>query len=145
MLSSKFSHNVSKIQSYYLINIEIGLIASLLVMIGIFNAPIYHTEEQEVKVEDQEVVKMEEVIQTEQQERVPPPPRPPVPTEVPNDEVIEEEAIDFSSELNMQESLELPPEAPKPENGEEEEEHEDDVFVVVERMPELIGGAKAIP
>lgn len=87
---------------------------------------------------EQEVVEMEEVIQTKQEERPPPPPRPQVPVEVPNDEIIEDVEINLDAEMDLDEPLEMPP---PPEGKEEEEE---DFFVVVENMPELIGGLAAL-
>ncbi|MDZ7690248.1 MAG: energy transducer TonB [Balneolaceae bacterium] len=84
-------------------------------------------------IEEQEVVEMEEIERTEQEEKPPPPPRPQVPVEVPNDEIIEDQEINLDAELNFDEPLDMPPPP-------EEEEPEEDFFVVVENMPELIGG-----
>ena len=81
---------------------------------------------------------MEEVIQTEQIKKPPPPPRPPVPVEVPNDEVLEDQIINIDAELSFDEPLDLPP---PPEGNDDNEE---DFFVVVENMPELIGGLAAL-
>src|SRR5690625_6619733 len=78
---------------------------------------------------------MEEIIQTRQIETPPPPPRQPVPVEVPNDQIIEDVTIDIG-ELDLGGSLDMPPPPPPP----AEEEPEEDFFVVVEQMPELIGG-----
>jgi len=85
-------------------------------------------------IEKQEIVKMEDIIQTKQIERPPPPPRPPVPVEVPNDEIIEDEVLDINAEFDIDDPIDLPP-APK-----EEVEQEEDFFLAVEQMPELIGG-----
>ena len=69
----------------------------------------------------------------------PPPPRPPVPIEVPNDEELEDDALDLDASLDIDEPLaNLPPPPPPPE--EEPEEEEPEIFVIVEQMPELIGG-----
>ena len=86
---------------------------------------------------------MEEIQQTKQIEKPPPPPRPPVPVEVPNDEILEDEALDLDASLDLNEPVsDVPP--PPPEEDEEEEEPEPEVFVVVENMPELIGGLSSI-
>src|SRR5699024_2812506 len=86
-------------------------------------------------IQEQEVIEMEEVIQTQQQEQPPPPPRPQVPVAVPNDEIIEDVEINLDADLNMDQPLEMPP-PPKA----EEDEQEEDFFVAVEQMPQLIGG-----
>jgi len=52
---------------------------------------------------------------------------------VPNDEILEDEIIDLDTELDLDGPLDLPP-PPKT------EESQDDFFVVVEQMPQLIGG-----
>ncbi len=82
---------------------------------------------------------MEEIIQTEHVERVPPPPRPPVPQPVPNDEIIEDVQIDIDAELTLDGPMSLPAPPPQP-DAEEGTEEEEDFFVIVEQMPELIGG-----
>jgi protein TonB len=64
-----------------------------------------------------------------------------VPQEVPNNEVIEDQDVDFDASLDMDESLDTS--APPPDDSEEEEE-EQEIFMVVENQPELIGGMKAL-
>jgi protein TonB len=72
-------------------------------------------------------------------EKPPPPPRPPVPVEVPNDEILEDEDLDLDASLDLDEPLAaLPPPPPPPPSDEPEPEPE--IFVIVEQMPELIGG-----
>lgn len=126
---------------YYMINFEIGVILSLLIFISAFKIDISTEKEEIVTHENQEVVHMEEVIQTKQQEKAPAPPRPAAPVEVPNDEVIEEESIDINAELDLGESLDLPTEPPP---SADEEEEEPEIFVIVERMPELKGGLASV-
>ena len=63
--------------------------------------------------------------------------RPPVPVEVPNDAIVDDDILDLGFELDLDGPLELPP-PPAPMAGDDEDEPE--IFVVVERMPELIGG-----
>lgn len=129
------------LRKYYTIFLEVGLIVTLLVLIGAVKVNLT-SKKQDVKLtEEQEVVKMEEVIQTKQVEKPPPPPRPPVPVEVPNDEIVEDDIINLDAELDLDAPIDLPPPPPK---AEEKKESEDDFFVVVEQMPELIGGLGAI-
>ncbi len=92
----------------------------------------------EIQTLEQEVVQMEEILQTKQIVKPPPPPRPPVPVEVPNDEIIEDDDLDLDASLDIEEPLANLPPPPPPE--EDEEEPEPEIFVVVEEMPELIGG-----
>ncbi|MFV1883471.1 MAG: energy transducer TonB [Balneola sp.] len=118
----------------YNILLQSGLIIALLFIIGLVRINLYSEPPTPPPVEEQEEVVMEEVIQTKQIETPPPPPRPPVPVEVPNDEIIEDEILDLDAELDLDGPLDLPP-PPPPADDEEE-----DFFVVVETMPQLKGG-----
>ncbi|WP_018128413.1 energy transducer TonB [Balneola vulgaris] len=117
----------------YNVYLEVGMIIALGFMIAAVKINLYSPPPEPPPIEEQEEVVMEEAIQTKQVETPPPPPRPPVPVEVPNDEVIEDEIIDIA-EFDVDGPLDLPP--PPPPAEEEEEE----VFIIVENMPELIGG-----
>ena len=126
----------------YPIYVEVGLIVALVLLIAAFRIDFSPDAEMEFEVQEQEIVQMEEIQQTKQIEQPPPPPRPPVPVEVPNDEILEDDDLDLDASLDIDEPLaDLPP-PPPPE--EDEEEPEPEVFVVVENMPELIGGLGAI-
>lgn len=86
----------------------------------------------------QEVVTLQEIAQTVQETLPPPPPRPPVPVEVPDDTFLEDDALDLDASLDLAAAIELPP---HPRQEEEEEEGgEPEIFVVVEELPEIIGG-----
>lgn len=122
------------LRKYYTLFLEIGLIAVLLIFIVAMKVDFKAVKQTGNFIQEQEVIKMEEVVQTKQTERPPPPPRPPVPVEVPNDEIIEDEILDIDAELNFDQKLELPPAPP------EAKQQEEDFFVAVEQMPELIGG-----
>lgn len=126
----------------YLIRLEIGFVLSLLIFIAAVKMNIQPSGDGDTYVVDrQEEVFMEEIVQTKQELKAPPPPRPKIPVEVPNDEIIENEIIDIDAELDLDsEAMELPPPPPMKEESEEEEE----IFVVVEQMPELIGGLGSI-
>jgi protein TonB len=130
------------LRSEYPLWIEVGLVATLVILIGAFRANFQTEQTFEVNMEKQEVVEMEEVQQTKQEKKPPPPPKPPVPVEVPNNETIEQDDVDFDASLDLDESLNQsqgPPEPP-----EEDKEKEQEVFVVVEDEPTLIGGMKAL-
>lgn len=134
--SRKKSHS----NSSYLIRIETGLILSLSILLAVFKMDLRADGESDFYVPfTEEIVQMEQAIQTKQQDYVPPPPRPVVPIEVPNSEIIEDEIIFMDSELNIGDFNEIPILPPSPQNMDNEEE-EEEIFVVVEQAPELIGG-----
>jgi len=118
---------------------EIGLIVSLVLLIVAFKVRYKPENAFVIPEQEQVVVQMEEIEQTQQIEKPPPPPRPPVPIEVPNDEVLEDEALDIDAEIDFDEPADLPPPPPP-----KEEEPEPEIFVVVENMPELIGGIEGL-
>lgn len=128
------------LKNYYTVYLEVGLIVALLFSIGMVRMNFKSAPPTAIAVEQQEEVVMEEVVQTKQVETPPPPPRPPVPVEVPNDEIIEDEILDLDAELDFDGPMDLPPPPPKY----EEEEEEEDFFVIVETMPELKGGLKGL-
>ena len=121
----------------YLVMGQVGVILALAMTTGAFRMSFTGGESMEYVMPDQEVVQMEEILQTTQIEKPPPPPRPPVPVEVPNDEILEDIDLDLDVSLDMDEILtDLPPPPAEPAAEEEEEE----IFLVVEKMPEIIGG-----
>lgn len=91
---------------------------------------------------------MEEIAQTQQVDRPPPPPRPPVPVEVPNDEILNDVDLDLDASLDLMDPVStLPPPPPAPAQAEDRaivEEPEPEIFVVVEQMPEIIGGPQKV-
>lgn len=124
----------SDLRKYYTVFLQLGLVAVLLIFIVAMKVDLRSEKDDTDLTEEQEVVEMEEVIQTQQQEQPPPPPKPQVPVEVPNDEIIEDQNIDLDADMNMNEPMDMPPPPEEDEGGEE------DFFVAVEQMPELIGG-----
>ncbi len=125
------------LRSRYPMFIEIGLVVSLALLIAAFRVEYNPDTTFEIKEEQTIVVEMEEIEQTQQIEKPPPPPRPPVPIEVPNDEILEDEALDIDAEIDFDEPVHLPPPPPVA-------EEEPEIFVVVENMPELIGGIESL-
>jgi len=118
----------------YNVTLQVGLIAALLFMIGLVRINLYSEPPAPPPIEVQEEVVMEDVIVTKQVETPPPPPRPPVPVEVPNDEILEDDVVDLDLEFDLDGPMDLPPPPPPAEDEEE------DFFVVVENMPVLQGG-----
>ncbi len=125
----------------YIINIQVGLILTLLAFILVFKANLNFGGDFEIIEMEQEIIEMEEIIQTEQETTPPPPPRPPQPEPVPDDEMVEDMFFDLDTDLDLDSPLDLPP-PPPPED--EEEDDEPEVFQVVEDMPEPAGGMAAI-
>ncbi|PIQ62279.1 MAG: energy transducer TonB [Bacteroidetes bacterium CG12_big_fil_rev_8_21_14_0_65_60_17] len=131
----------ANLKKRYPLYVEIGLVATLALLIGLFRLDMTASDSFQIDMTEQEVVQMEEIIQTEQIEKPPPPPRPPVPVEVPNDEVLDDQELDLDVFLDLDEQVDLPPPPPP---AEEEKEEEAEIFVIVEEMPELIGGLSAL-
>lgn len=136
----KQSH--ADLRGRYPIYVEIGLVAALAILIVAFRIDWSSENEFEIVMLDQEQIEIEEIMQTEQIEQPPPPPRPPIPIEVPNDEVLDDEALDLDASLDLDAPAPNTPPPPPPEEPEEEPEPE--FFMVVEEMPEPIGGMAAI-
>lgn len=90
---------------------------------------------------------MQEIQQTQQAERVPLPPRPPTPVEVPNDQIIDDEPLNLDASLDLNAALDVPsapPPPPEPMPEEANAEDEQEIFIVVEERPEMIGGMQAL-
>ena len=136
------------IRGSYKTYISVGMVLSLTLLIIGFRAPLYPSQDGfNVDLVQQEVVQMEDIVQTEQIMKPPPPPRPPQPVEVPNDEVLDEDfELDLDATLDIDEPMtDLPPPPPTPKAEEVVvEEPEPEIFVVVEQMPEIIGGTAKI-
>lgn len=128
-------------KSRYTLRIEVGFIIALLVMIGLFKIELKSSGDKvAIGSFEQETVKMEEIEVTKQVNRPPPPPRPIVPVAVSNDEIVIDEDINIDAEINFDDLSELAlPDAPKV-----EEDPEEQVFLVVEKMPEIRGGLAAL-
>ena len=128
------------LRSKYPLFVQIGLILALVVLIGAFRVNFTPESDFQIVEVQQEIVQMEEIQQTKQIEKPPPPPKPPVPIEVPDDEVLEDEDLDLDVSLELDEEIVNLPPPP----AEEEEEEEPEIFMIVEDMPELIGGLGSI-
>ena len=125
----------------YVINIQVGVICTLLIFITMFRVNFNMGGDFEIIEQEQEVIEMEEIIQTEQEVTPPPPPRPPQPEPVPDDEIIEDQYFDLDADLDMDAPMDMPPPPPPPEDDMDDEP---ELFQVVEDMPEPVGGMQAI-
>lgn len=138
----KIINRDSKLRKNYLLTLEGGFILSILIFLVAFNVNLQIDSSNEiVLIQKQEEVYIEEIIQTKQELKAPAPPRPTVPIEVPNDEILEDEIIDIDAELDFDEPMDIPI-PPKPIQQKNDEEAE--IFVVVENPPILIGGIAAV-
>jgi protein TonB len=129
------------IKKGYTLRLQIGMILSLLIFIGLFKLEFYPEITEVVFQHTTELIQVEEIERTRQEPITPPPPRPVVPVAVPNDEIIVDEQILFSTDMTFDDIVALPPPPPSATQTEEEEE---EIFVLVEQMPELIGGLAAV-
>jgi protein TonB len=128
------------LQSVHGIYLKLGTITSLLIFIVLFRVNLATVNEFEVTVIEQDIVTVEDIVMTRQDELPPPPPRPSAPIEVTNDAVIEDELLDFSAEIDFDAMAFIAAAPPMA----EKEEDLDEIFIVVERMPELVGGLEAL-
>ncbi|MDX1584645.1 MAG: energy transducer TonB [Thermoanaerobaculia bacterium] len=131
----------------YRTRIMLGLVVSLGIMITLVRTDLRSgTEGLDIQLAEQEVVQMEEILQTEQIERPPAPPRPRVPVAVPDDIILEDETLEFDASLDIDAAItDVPPPPPQPVFEEEEETAaEDEIFVIVEEMPQIVGGNSRI-
>ncbi len=127
-------------RTHYRLSVEIGLVLSLFLLAAVIRAPIYQSSGGlDIQLAQQEVVTMEEIQQTKQAVKPPPPPRPPVPVEVADDTVMDDEELNLDVTLDITETPAYVPPPPEP-VAEESEEDLDEIFVVVEQMPEIVGG-----
>lgn len=137
-------HPKADLRRDYALLIEIGMVAALALLILAFRMDWKRGSATQIIQSEQEVVYVEEIRQTQQIAQPPAPPRPPVPIEVPNDEVLEEDLLDFDAALDQNEpASNIPPPPPPPEDR-AEREPEAEIFIIVEEMPELIGGLASL-
>jgi len=128
------------LRSKYTRYVEISLIISLALLIIAFKFFPKVEAGEKKGLELQELVDVEDIVQTKQENRPPPPPKPPIPIESPSDNVLDDVEIG-STEIDLTQQIEAPPPPPR-----EEKKIEEDFqyFEVVEEMPEPIGGIEAI-
>ncbi|MCI0707982.1 MAG: energy transducer TonB [Ignavibacteriae bacterium] len=86
-----------------------------------------------------ESIAIQDVVQTRQENKPPPPPRPAIPIEAPGAEALDDVPLQ-NSELDITEDVPPPP----PPNGGDSKDEEDSYFVVVEEPPKLIGGVEGL-
>jgi protein TonB len=88
-----------------------------------------------ISLPSQEFVRFEDIANTRQENRPPPPPRPLIPIETPDDQMLDDVAL-ASTEMDITAEVPL--------FGQNAEENEEEYFVAVEEMPEIIGGYQSV-
>jgi len=131
---------INDLKQSYTLRLQAGMILSLLIFITLFKLDFYPETQEVVFHHTTELIMMEEIERTRHEPTTPPPPRPVVPVAVPNDEIITDEKILFSTDLSFDDILALPPPPATTKIDEDEEE----IFILVEQMPELIGGLASV-
>lgn len=133
---------------YYILN-EIGLVLTLLILLGAFsyNMGPQDNEDEQVSQEDiqkQETVEVKDVTRTKQVADKPPTPASPQPPkEVPNDEIISEDVQQQLDQINQEVSTGNKISIPPPPDKSDEEDKER-IFKVVEKQPQLVGGLDSL-
>ena len=121
---------------------EIGIICSLLIIITLFKYfPRLETEEVVLKPA-QELIDIQDIEITKHEAAPPPPPKPLIPVETPAEEILEDIELQ-QTELDINEAVTAPP-PPQRLEEENEEDAEPVFFVVVEQMPQPVGGIEGI-
>lgn len=120
--------------------LEISLIISLVFIIAAFKF-FPNIQRTVTKIESpQELINVEDIEATRQNEVPPPPPKPPVPIEAPTDDVLDDIEIQ-DTDLDVDAVINTPPPPPP---VEDDEETPPDFFVAVEQLPEPIGGMEGM-
>lgn len=121
---------------------ETSMLAALLLVVSAFQYfPDVSREVVQLETQ-QEVIQLDDVVNTRQETRPPPPPRPAIPIEVPDAEAAPD--IDLSTEMIPEDMAPAPRELPPASNADKKLPEEDMYFEAVEDPPELIGGLDAV-
>jgi protein TonB len=121
----------------YHITFEISLIISLSAMIVAFRLSPPISQSELIPESIQEIIKIDEIINTVQRPEIPPPPKTPTPVEPTSNDL---EEIEFNETVLKQNEYIAPPPPPPPATIPDETP----VFFWSEVMPEPIGGLAAI-
>ena len=135
-------HNIDPRKGYPIV-FQVSLIATLLLLILAFRWDYVPTPATHDLQPSEEPPMFEEMVQTKNQEPPPPPPQPPAPVEVSDDTLIEEEILQFDAGITPNEPLPLL-EPPTHDDEKQDDPAPETIFKVVQEMPELIGGLRAI-
>lgn len=134
------------LRSRYPIFVQLGLIASLGLLIIVLSLNLTSEASFEIVEVVHEQIQIEEIQQTQQIDTPPPPPQPPPPIEVPDDMIDEQIDLDFNTDLDLSQAPPPPPPPPPPPGPDPEPQRviEETIFEVVEQEPVPIGGLEGI-
>lgn len=138
----KWKKPIHDIHDNYGLKMQLSLSVVLLLFIIVFRINWQPSQDIPFKEREQEIVELDDIIQTEQIIRPPAPPRPSAPMSVPNDIILEDDIFDLDTDVYIYENFTLTPPLPPPPADEQEDEAE--IFVAVEDMPEMIGGMSSV-
>ncbi|MDY0084162.1 MAG: energy transducer TonB [Ignavibacteriaceae bacterium] len=120
---------------------EIGLILALAILIAAFKFFPDIDKPGFTKEGPQDLIDVEDILPTQQDRILPPPPKPPIPIEAPAADVLEDIEIG-DTEIDVTEQLSAPPSPPAEDRKIIEDEQI--YFIVSEDNPEPIGGLAGI-
>ena len=137
-------HKKANLRRSYRLLVEVGLVMALLAVITAFRLNIQPEPKTYAAPDPQIEAPFTEIPITEQPPKPPPPPRPRIVQIVPDDTILDEEplAIDVPFDINTPLILGKPPAIYF--SNHKDDLEEPDTFVVVEQMPQLIGGLGAL-
>ena len=127
----------------YRITMQVGVILSLSVLIGLVNAPIESREVEPEAGVTQAMITIVDVPLTIQKKEPPVPPRPLVPVEVANDELLEFDELNIDHPVDILLTVPANPPTP-PADADAEASDSSEPFFSVEEMPAPIGGMAAL-
>ena len=131
------------LRSTYGLFVEISLVVALLLLILAFRTNIQSENGMGFTPPPIEMIPFDEIPITVDILKPPPPPRPPVPVVVQDDVIIEDDSLITNPFIEIGELL-LPGKLPPLPDAEKKEVAEPDTFVIVEVMPDHIGGLAEI-
>lgn len=133
-------HRKADLRSRYPLYLELGFIASLLLLIILFNVGWSPDKDSAFRAADDPVITIDELPPTRHVETPPPPPRPRVPLVVPDETELDDEPLVLDPLFQPP----LPDTPPPDEPATESDDVGPEVFVVVEEMPKIVGGMAAL-
>ena len=132
--------NRSRHRRLYPVFIELGLVASLLLVIGAFRANYNADRTVDFTSSPVDVVPLVPVPPTDLAPKPPPPPRPQIPIVVPDDEELVDVVIEINPPIDPEDPERVDPGPPPV----PDDPVESPIFVVVEDLPAPIGGMSSI-
>lgn len=132
-------NSIKDLKKWYFIFIETGLILALLILLTAFKIELGIDKTYEPARTDIDIPALEEIPTTDQPDIPPPPPKPRVFTEVPDDHIFDE-SLDEIPDFSIDDAGNMPIEA-----GSSKDEGDDEIiFVPFEQGPKIIGGLASI-